>query len=182
MPFGEAKRAFLIRVLGLERVKALEDMLPRMERELEARGIGFKDADSLREVMIGYTDDEPEVMVVAPTGPTSFDEAEAADEAREEGAEVRSLTATFEMLVSNIMAPGEAEATEKVKLLAKALEELKSRVVKVGSKALANPAAPYVALLAGGGSAIKSTEVEELQGPAASLVGQLLRYGAVQQG
>ncbi len=188
MPFAESKRKFLVRVLGEERTAALEKMLPEMEARLESSGVGWKDAGTLKvalespeRVGVGYSDDEPEVVVAVLPGPTTFAEAEAAEAAREKGAEVRSLTSIFEMLLTNIMALPEAEAASKVKLLEQAMRDLTGRISKVGAKSLASsPAAPYVALLTGSGSAIKSVEVEELQGPASRIVRDLLTGGAVQ--
>ncbi len=204
MPLKPEKRAFLVRVLGEERTKALTDALPKMERALMEAGIGWKELDSLKAAICtgpdcatGFADTVTEVVatVAIPVGPTTFEEAEKEDAAREKGAEVRSLTAVFEMLVGNIMALQQAEAAEKIKLLAKAVEELKSRLGKVGSKALVPSAggfggAKYVQDLLGSGSGTNSAdavaaeaEAKRLRNsdqPTAGIVADLLTGGAVQ--
>ena len=189
MPFAEAKRKFLVNVLGEARVKALEEALPRMERELEERGVGWKAATSLQEVMIGYTDIEEEasvVVAVTPVGPTTFQEVEKEDAAREKGAEVRSLTGTFEFLLTNIMALPVEDQAEKVRLLEKAMHDLTSRITEVGSKAVgSSPAAQYVQDLTGaksdrGGTAVAVKELRERGEPAADLVADLISRGAVE--
>lgn len=200
MPLRPEKRAFLVRVLGEARVKALEEGLPRAEKQLEAMGIGWKEAASLKAAICpegpdcatGYATDLEEVVAVAVPagGPTSFEEVEAEDAAREEAAEARSLTATFDMLIGNIMNLPEADAAAKLKLLEQAMTELKARVVKVGSKALASsPAARYVQDLVGGGTGAKDVDQATVQAeakrlaesgaPAAAIVGDLLLHGAV---
>ncbi len=200
MPMKPEKRAFLVRVLGEERVKSLEEALPLMEQRLMASGVGWAsldDAEELRAIVCpegpdcatGFADTVTEVVVVPAGGPVTFEELEKEDAAREKGAEVRSLTATFEMLISNIMGLPVEDQAKKVKLLEKAVGELKSRISRVGEKALGSGAGVYVADLVGGGSGAKSADqaaveaeakrLEESRAPAAALVSALMRGGAV---
>ena len=193
MPLRPEKRRFLVSVLGEERTAALEKMLPEMEARLEQSGIGWKEVGSLREVMIGYTDvaeAEAEVVaVVTPVGPLTMADAEMEQEVREEGYEVQDLLHVFRAVFDNVMA-APPEAGEKLKLLTGLLKELKTRLGKLGEgqKSLANPAAPYIQDLTGGGAGAKSAdptveaEAKRLRdggGPAGAIVGDLLINGAV---
>jgi hypothetical protein len=190
MPFGEAKRAFLVRVLGEERVARLEEDLPRAEKMLEEMGIAFKDDGAIVGRPLG--------------GAVSFAQADAYTKASQAAQETLDLVDVFHIITSNVLTDDELKAADKPALLKaaatefgarlsglgkKELEELTPRMVKVGEGQKAGDfgGAKYVAdLLAGSG--VKSLndeaaqEVEALRGPAAGIVRDLLRQGAIQQG
>ena len=200
MALRAEKRAFLVAVLGEDRVRQLEKRLPRAEKALEKLGIGWKEASCMMEgmgcppgVAAGYADqpEEPSMVAVAtvPVGPTTFSELEAEEEAREDGYEVEALTGTLNLLIDNIMTAPDLEAQDKQAKLNQAVGDFQVRLGSIGEKAMmgSSPAAPYVDLLGTAGATSLGGEaaqaVKELEGsgqPAAGIVAAFLHRGGVQ--
>lgn len=168
MPMSVSKREFLLKVLGPERLEALERELPRMEQVLMSAGIGWKEIGPARPL----------------GGATSWQAADAF----QEGLEVLELADVFSMIISNVLDDAELDTEEKAALVAAAADDLEHRLTEATGEKQAghSPAQPYIDLL--GRRPAPATHDEEgekaysgdpLAAAAAPYIGDLIRQGAV---
>ena len=144
MPLRPEKRAFLVKVLGAERVARLEEELPRAEKMLEEMGVAFKDDGAMVGRPLG--------------GATSFGQADAFRKASAAAERTLDLVDVFRIVTSNVLADDALKAADKPALLKAAATEFGKRLEGLGKaeKALlerwipasesgpASPAAGYV--------------------------------------
>ncbi len=189
MSFRAEKRAFLVRVLGEERVRALERDLPAAEKMLEDAGIAFKADGEMIGLPLG--------------GATSFGAADVYQKASATAQETLDLVDIFRLITSNILADDSLEVADRPALLEAAAGEFGRRLQGLGTEALKELAPraatalkaaesgvqPYVDDLVGVGTGVKalddaSTEavkgLEDSPAPASGIVADLLRQGPIQ--
>ena len=217
MPLRAHRGAELVNLIGEAKVRALEERLPLVEKQLEDMGVGWKstDAQALRTALcvgpgcdgdgvgVGYAvDGEETAVLVAPAprlaGATTFAAADQFDEAAALEANAEAEISTFRQLLDNIFSDVDLAMSAKLERVQATASDLAARLGKgAGEKALAAPAPPaavatvaaarYVADLGlASGPALDAEAVEAVKAlegspqPAAALVSELIRQGAVQ--
>ena len=195
MPMKATKRAFLVRVLGEERTKALLAALPRMEAELEDAGIAWKSITAMGEAMQAGKAEEAVIAAPAPglAGATSFQGADQFQQAADLESNAEAEISTFRSILDNIFADVDLEMAEKLARVEATASDLAKRLRKGGGEKSLEPApigigaAVYVQDL-GLASGVKAldaeaaTAVKSLEGspaPAAGIVSDLIRQGAI---
>lgn len=204
MPLRAHKRALLVNLIGEAKVRALEERLPELEKQLEESGIGWKSADALRAALcvgpgvgVGYAvDGEEAAVMVAPApalgGATSFPDADQFDEAAALEANAEAEISTFRALLDNIFAEPDLAMSAKLERIQATASDLAKRLGKGAAEKALEPATPAAAVYAfdlGLTSGVKALDDESAEAvkslqdgvhPAGRIVADLLTQGAVQ--